>query len=89
MIDSLAAVLRLSGLSLRARVAAVPDRVGPGLAAWPGDPAIVYAMLASNAFADALAQPHARRVHRSGRVRLLVVHHGGSAPLGATARQAT
>ena len=73
VIDALAAALRLdedgrehlyrlAGLSPRARVAAVPDRVDPSLlqlmAAWPDNPAIVYNraydVLASNAIADAL-----------------------------------
>ncbi|GAA4517310.1 helix-turn-helix transcriptional regulator [Actinoallomurus oryzae] len=55
-------LFRLAGLSPRARVAAVPDRVDPSLlqlmAAWPDNPAIVYNraydVLASNAIADAL-----------------------------------
>ncbi|MDQ0378295.1 helix-turn-helix domain-containing protein [Amycolatopsis thermophila] len=55
-------LFRLAGLSPRARLAAVPDRVDPSLlqlmAAWPDNPAIVYNLaydvLASNAIADAL-----------------------------------
>ncbi|MFB9904321.1 helix-turn-helix transcriptional regulator [Allokutzneria oryzae] len=60
--DSRQHVFRLAGLSPRARVAAVSDRVDPSLlelmAAWPNNPAIVYNrafdVLASNAIADAL-----------------------------------
>ncbi|GAA4994733.1 helix-turn-helix transcriptional regulator [Actinopolymorpha pittospori] len=55
-------LFRLAGMSPRARVAAVDDRVDPSLlqlmAAWPDNPAIVYNraydVLASNAIADAL-----------------------------------
>ncbi|ABK71523.1 helix-turn-helix domain-containing protein [Mycolicibacterium smegmatis] len=73
VLDALAAVLRLdedgrrhlfavAGLTPRARLAPVPDRVDPALmrlmATWPDNPALVYNraydLLASNALADAL-----------------------------------
>ncbi|WP_407563081.1 helix-turn-helix domain-containing protein [Streptomyces sp. 184] len=73
VLDALAAALRLdedgrlhlfrlAGLGPRARAAAVPDRVDPGLLAlmdaWPHNPAVVhnraYDVLAANAIADAL-----------------------------------